>query len=131
MNAEQVAARLRELYPDAEVELIRTGRLQCLDCPEMKTNRVCLECLKDLVSAGAISWETAELRISWPVVIPECDGCGVHDESVTRRACGQVLCSDCHREHLDHEPSVGLVGCMACGSDRFMRQVGEYADWRE
>lgn len=33
---------------------------------------------------------------------------------VAERACGLILCTDCYREHLEHDPNSGIFSCMTC-----------------
>ena len=39
---------------------------------------------------------------------------GEPDAEVMERACGEVLCDECYREHLVHDPSVGVYRCYTC-----------------
>ena len=58
----------------------------------------------------------------------DCEQCGADD--ATKRSCGICLCDDCYREHLDHEPSVGIFRCMICHRREVEDELAEWGDMR-
>lgn len=44
----------------------------------------------------------------------ECQECGTEDAEHFCALNSSWLCDDCFREHLDHEPTVGIFRCIDC-----------------
>ena len=56
--------------------------------------------------------------------------CSLCDSPATLWPCGQALCNDHYREHLNHEPSIGIHGCLTCANEEWIANTEQYAEIR-
>jgi|GEM_PF-4806976 len=57
-----------------------------------------------------------------------CEVCGC--DGGIKRACGEVLCQECYREHLIQDRSVGIERCWVCYDEEVMADAEAWADFR-
>ena len=58
---------------------------------------------------------------------------GEPDAQVMKRACGEVLCGECYREHLVSDRSAGIEGCGVCrdeANQEWENVAWEARDWK-